>query len=217
MIITIDGYAASGKSTIASLLAKDLGFNHLNSGLIFRAISFHLLLKNISVHNLESKLIEVQNISKQYKIDYKKIEKNIENFKNQQVSELGVQIAKLPFIRLRVIEILRELAKESNIVVEGRDIGTVVFPNADIKFFFYADIEVRIERLIKESGRRDFYSMKKAIELRDYEDINRAISPLIRADDAIEIDTGIYAINEILSFIKAYIDNKSIRSSSQQI
>lgn len=206
MIIVIDGYSATGKSTLADLLAKKIGFRHLNSGLFFRAISYNLLTNGIDKSNFQDYLERIKELTQQFHIDIEEIENNILKLKAPKVSELGVQIAKLTFIREKVTEVLRNAATNSNIVVEGRDIGTVLFPQADIKFFFKADTTIRANRLGRERNSTDFDAMKIEIETRDREDETREISPLKRADDAIEIDTSHITVEETLELLERFVN-----------
>ena len=206
MIIAIDGFSATGKSTLAALLAKKNGFRHLNSGLVFRAISYNLLTNGIDKSNFQAELEKIKELTQQFHIDLEVLEKNILKLKAPEVSDLGTQIAKLQFIRERVTEVLRVAAANSNIVVEGRDIGTVLFPNADIKFFFKADTTIRANRLGRERNSNDYEAMKKEIETRDKEDETREISPLKRADDAIDIDTSHITVVETLELLERFVN-----------
>lgn len=206
MIIAIDGYSATGKSTLADLLAKKIGFRHLNSGLVFRAISYNLLTNGINKSNFLDHFEKIKELTQQFHIELEGLESNILKLKAPEVSELGTQIAKLPFIRERVTEVLRSAATNSNIVVEGRDIGTVLFPQADIKFFFKADTTIRANRLSRERNSTDFEAMKIEIETRDREDETREISPLKRADDAIDIDTSHISVEETLELLERFVN-----------
>lgn len=206
MIIAIDGYSATGKSTLADLLAKKIGFRHLNSGLVFRAISYNLLTNGIDKSNFQNNFEGIKELTQQFHIDLEELENNILKLKAPEVSELGTQIAKLPFIRERVTDVLRSAATNSNIVVEGRDIGTVLFPQADIKFFFKADTTIRANRLRRERNSTDFEAMKIEIETRDREDETREISPLKRDDDAIDIDTSHITVEETLDLLERFVN-----------
>jgi cytidylate kinase len=206
MIIAIDGYSATGKSTLADLLAKKIGFRHLNSGLVFRAISYNLLTNGIDKSNFQHNLERIIELTQQFRIDLADLEISVLKLKTPKVSELGTQIAKLPFIRERVTEVLRSAATSSNIVVEGRDIGTVLFPKADIKFFFKADTTIRANRLGRERNSTDFEAIKIEIETRDREDETREISPLKRADDAIDIDTSHLTVGETLELLERFVN-----------
>lgn len=206
MIIAIDGYSATGKSTIANLLAKKIGFKHLNSGLVFRAISYNLLTNRIDKTNFQNNFEKIKELLEQFYIDLEELEKNSLILKAPEVSDFGSQIAKLSFIRERVTEVLKHAANNSNIIVEGRDIGTVLFPQADIKFFFKADTTIRTKRLSQERNSTNYEDIKKEIETRDIEDETREISPLIRADDAIDIDTSYLTIEETLELLEHFIN-----------
>jgi cytidylate kinase len=204
MIIAIDGYSATGKSTLAGLLANKIGFRHLNSGLVYRAISYNLLKNGIDTSNLASEIEKIKLLTEQFNIELEELDKNISELKAPEVSQLGTQIAKLPFIRDRVTVVLRDAAANTNIVVEGRDIGTVLFPNAELKFFFVADTTIRAFRLGRERNSTDYETMKREIELRDKEDETREISPLKRADDAIDIDTSHISVEETLELLERF-------------
>jgi cytidylate kinase len=206
MIIAIDGYSATGKSTLAGLLAKKIGFRHLNSGLVFRAISYNLLTKGVDKSNFKDNIDKIKELTQLFHINLEELERNILKLKAPEVSELGIQIAKLPFIRERVTEVLRAAATNSNIVVEGRDIGTVLFPKADIKFFFKADTTIRAKRLGRERNSNDYEAMKRETETRDKEDETREISPLKRADDAIDIDTSNITVEETLELLERFVN-----------
>jgi len=206
MIIAIDGYSATGKSTLAGLLAKKIGFRHLNSGLVFRAISYNLLINGFNKENFQSNIEKIKELTQNFHIDLVELEKNILKLKAPEVSDLGSQIAKLQFIRERVTEVLIVAATNSNIVVEGRDIGTVLFPDAEIKFFFKADTKIRAKRLGQERKTNDYEAMKKEIENRDMEDENRELSPLKRANDAIDIDTSYITIEETLKLLERFVN-----------
>jgi cytidylate kinase len=206
MIIAIDGYTATGKSTLADLLAKEIGFRHLNSGLVYRAISYNLLTNGINKSNFRNNLEKIKELTQKFHIDIEVLEKNILKLKAPEVSDLGTQISKLQFVRERVAEVLRVAAANSNIVVEGRDIGTVLFPNADIKFFFKADTTIRADRLGRERNSNDYEALKKEIETRDKEDETREISPLRRADDAIDVDTSHITVEETLELLKRFVN-----------
>lgn len=206
MIISIDGYSATGKSTLAELLAKSMGFRHLNSGLIYRAISYNLLTNGINNSNLQDKLASIKSLTQQLQIDLEELKINSQKLKTAQVGELGVQIAKFQFVRDRVTEILKLEATKSNIIVEGRDIGTVLFPNAELKFFFIADSTIRAKRVGIERNSNDIVGLKNEIENRDKEDENREISPLKRPDNAIVIDTSHIKIKETLKLLERYVN-----------
>lgn len=206
MIIAIDGYSSTGKSTLAKMLAEKIGCRHLNSGLIYRAISYNLLLNGINKSNYEHSIEKTKEITETFIIDLDQIQKIISEIKSKEVTEFGTKIAKLQFVRDRVTEVMHEASTNSDIIVEGRDIGTVLFPNAEIKFFFKADSAIRAVRLGAERNSNDFEALKVEIETRDREDETREISPLKRAKDAIDIDTGQISVPETLELLEYYIN-----------
>ncbi len=200
MVIAIDGPASSGKSTLAVMTANSLNFHFLNTGMIFRAIAYFLDKNKIDFKNE----VGIKNLLDITKIEIKHINKNQQVYINgENVSNLlsFPQIANLAslysqniIVRNKVTHIQREFAKEYNVVIEGRDIGTHVFPNADYKFFVTASIEERAKRryatLKNDNSKITLKDVKEQLKERDYNDMHRKISPLIQANDAIVIDTS---------------------------
>ena len=209
MVIAIDGPAASGKSITAKLLAEKLGFVHLNSGLMYRAITFVIIDNQIEIRDFiiddifknNSLIFKGEHLNKVYFNDTditkelytEKINKNIKKISNNLK------------IRKRLIAFQREIVKEKNVICEGRDIGSIVFPNADYKFYLIADLKSRIDRRYREIKKNNInisrIGIKSNIIKRDYNDMNRSISPLTKAVDAIEIDTTLMSINEQVKYI----------------
>jgi|TARA_B000000477_G_C6075984_1_gene220960 cytidylate kinase len=199
MIITIDGPAASGKSTSAKLLADKLKFLYLDTGAMYRCIALSVIKNQIDIHNEQSlgdfmkkfklELITNDGVSG-YLVNGNNVSKEIRNsFVSKKVSEISA----IPVIREYMVKKQRDFAKNTNCVVEGRDIGTVVFPEATIKFFMIASVEVRAKRrqldLQKIGEEVAFEDLKEDIETRDRYDSERSHSPLKKAFNAIEIDT----------------------------
>ena len=216
MIITLDGQSGTGKSTLASLVAKELGYKYLNTGMIYRALTYFFLKKGVIPNDIEQseKLLTLLNVQIKFFgdnqtvfIDNFDVTPFVSNLEVQQNVSLFSQI--LP-IREKVTKLQKEYAQNNNVVVEGRDIGTCVFPNAEYKFFVKCDINVRAKRRLddlKKLGQN--LSMQEVIDslmLRDKIDTTRKYSPLIRPDDAIDIDTSnstiAQSVNEILKYIK---------------
>lgn len=214
MIIAIDGYTATGKSTLASLLASEIGFIHINSGLLYRSISYYLLSNDLNHQNLKFKSESIESLVKKFQLDLYHLKSNLSNLRLPAVSMLGMEIAKLSFVRAKVDSILKNTAANSDAIIDGRDIGTSVFPNADLKFFFVADLKIRAKRIAKERGIQDFESIKKEIEIRDYKDKTRDISPLKRASDSIEIDTGNITIEEGLKILLTHYNEHKNKTGS---
>jgi cytidylate kinase len=197
MIITIDGSGGTGKSSTAHSLAKRLGYHHLNSGTLYRWITYNALNQHLNLHDLDVLIRLTEDL------DYNTIDYNV--LQNQDVSDNVATIAKIPEIREKVLDIQREFAKGKDIVVEGRDSGTVVFPEADYKFYFTASLDIRAQRryrqLQKEGIEADLEYIKSSIAERDRQDIEREHAPLKKADDAIEIDTNNITVEEGVDMI----------------
>ncbi|MBZ4662128.1 MAG: cytidylate kinase [Thermotoga sp.] len=206
--IAIDGPAASGKSTIAKLLAEKLGFDHLNTGATYRAVAVYLHERGFSPFSAEK---EIENALKDLKIDYVngRVYINGEDYTEKiQSPEAGVlasNFARLEVVRRHLVRIQREICDDKNIVVEGRDIGTVVLPNAHLKIFLTASLEARVERKLKEYQKRGLKVTKEEVERelisRDEQDSKRNVAPLKPAEDAVIIDTTSMSVEEVLDRI----------------
>ena len=199
IIIALDGTAASGKGTVAKLLAKKLDYDYLDTGLMFRKIAYSCIKNKTNLANEE----EIYNLISE--IDFAKpISSSI--IYSDEVSDLASKIAVIKVIREKLLKIQREFAKGRNgIVVDGRDIGTVVFPNADFKFFFDASIEERAKRRYKQLQKTGkSIKLQKVLEYlktRDDRDMERESAPLLKADDSVLIDTSKLTIEESLNII----------------
>ena len=197
MIIAIDGPAGSGKSTTAKLLAKKIGFIYLDTGAMYRAVTYYFLNNSADLTN-SSEILQLLN-KMNLKIDYQNDEftvfldnKNVNNhIRKQNINQFVSDVSKIGEVRQEMVEIQRNFSNKKDIVVEGRDIGSHVFPDADYKFFIKADILVRAERRFNEMSESSISIPELATQLeqRDMLDSNRAISPLVKANDALVIDT----------------------------
>ena len=218
MIIAIDGPAASGKSTSAKLLAKELGYLYLDTGAMYRCIAFSILENKIDISNQDS----LTKFLKNFEIDLKKTNNNLSFFVNgknvtnkirkSDVSQKVSEVSAIPIIREYMVRIQRSFTKNNSCVMEGRDIGTVVFPNAEFKFFFIASDEVRAKRrqLELESYRekKSLVNLMHEIKKRDKFDSERGHSPLRKAFNAIEVDTTNMTIDEQVNFMLSKIKLK---------
>ena len=203
IIIAIDGPSGTGKSTTAKIVAKDLGLTYLDTGAMYRAITFAALEKNIAPTDkagidqlLQSTKIRFDD-NNQIVINGVNREKEI---RGKQVSEAVSPYSAIPEVRSVLTQWQREIASERSCILDGRDIGTVVFPNADFKFFLVTDLKVRAERRYQECLQKGIAMTLEEIEKnlaeRDRIDSSRATAPLKKADDAIEIDTTQLSIEQ---------------------
>lgn len=220
LIIAIDGYSSSGKSTIAKSLAKNLQYIYVDSGAMYRAITYKLLKNNIDLKNIE----KIKEILENTKIDF--VIQNDENkifldnecvedkIRDLYVSSHVSEVSAISEVRYFLVKIQRELGEKGGIVMDGRDIGTVVYPNADLKFFIDADIEIRARRRhleleTKTGNKIDFDEVKNNLTKRDKIDSSRKHSPLKLADDAIVINTDDMTKEEQLQHILDIVKQKS--------
>jgi len=225
LIIAIDGPSAVGKSTIGKLIAQELGYLYIDTGAIYRAITWKVLQKNIDLNNedLVSNIVSKIHISikkmnlkfKNYYLIFIDGEDVTEEIRNPKIDQNVSLIAKLPKVRKQLIDMQRNLAKNGCIVMEGRDIGSIILPYADIKLYFSASEEERIKRRYQELNERghkiSYKEVKEQILRRDVIDSNRKYAPLTKTEDAILIDTTNKTIeevkNEILKIINKYKKN----------
>ena len=218
MIIAIDGPAASGKSTTAKLVAEKLKITYLDTGAMYRALTLHLLKSNIDFNNVDKVSTILDNFSIEM-YDYKgrniiklNNEDITEQIRSSNVTENVSGVSALLIVRQSMVVMQRQIGNKTDCVVEGRDIGTIVFPNADYKFFMIADIKMRANRRLNEMNQlganKTYDEMVSDLEIRDYKDTNRDNSPLRKAVDAVEIDTTELTIDEQVNKIINHIKNK---------
>ena len=216
MIIAIDGPAASGKSTTSRGVATRMGITYLDTGAMYRAITLGLMEHGVSFKDLSAitEFLDIVNIYFGDSNSGNNIFLNDKSVTNQirssTVTEKVSEVSAINVVRDSMVQVQREIADNIDCVLEGRDIGTVVFPNADFKFFLVAGLKIRALRrqkdLNKIGEKKTIDEIKTDIRLRDELDTNRDNSPLLKAKDAIEIDTGLLTIGEqidkIVSIIK---------------
>ena len=215
VIIAIDGEASTGKSTQAKKIAKELNFNYRDSGAYYRAITLYLIQNNInSKEDIPQTILDKILIKQVYKDNNLIISLNNEDvsekIRGYRVSIKVSSYAKKSEIRNFVYKQLRNSAKSNSLVIDGRDIGTVVFPDADFKFFLFADSKVRAERRLKQINDKSvkLESIEKEIKNRDNTDSTRKIAPLKKADDAYEIDVTYLNINQVFNKILQKINSR---------
>lgn len=223
LIIAIDGYSSCGKSTFAKAIANELNYLFIDSGAMYRAVTLFCMRRKfighrgLDIYGILDELKDI-NIDFIYNPDINKHEtflnsENVENeIRSMDVSDHVSRISQIPEIRERMVELQRKIGIHKGIVMDGRDIGTVVFPDADIKIFMTASIDIRAKRRydeMKEKGiDADFEEVKRNIIARDIADENRDISPLKRADDAIILDNSRMTVDEQMEWVKQIIESK---------
>tara|TARA_Y100000996_G_scaffold39784_1_gene27619 strand:- start:160 stop:819 length:660 start_codon:yes stop_codon:yes gene_type:complete len=213
MVIAIDGPSGSGKTSTAKLLAEKLNFYYCDSGSLYRAVTYYLINKKIDLDNNFQLVNQLNKLKIKYDVTTNTIKINDINvtkyLRTDFVTNNVSKVSSLKLIRDYLITIQRELGDFNDIILDGRDIGTTVFPNADFKFYLDADIEVRAQRRFKElnsaKNKYDYKNILDLIEKRDTYDQNRKWSPLKKASDAISIDTSklslVEQVNKIISII----------------
>ncbi|WP_427338742.1 (d)CMP kinase [Caloranaerobacter sp. DY30410] len=212
IVIAIDGPAGAGKSTIAKIIAKELNINYIDTGAMYRALTLKALKNKINFDDKNSLISLLDNTDIDYYNNHIYLDgKIVDNeIRNNEVSKNVSKVAKIKEIRIKLVEIQRKIANNKSVVMDGRDIGSYVLPNADFKFYVTASVDERSYRrykeLISKNVEISFEQVKEEIKQRDEIDKNREFSPLIKSKDAILIDTTKRTVeecvNEILNIIK---------------
>lgn len=223
LIIAIDGYSSCGKSTFAKSIAKMLNYIYIDSGAMYRAVTLYCLRKKytgswgININEIRSALGEIS-IDFIYNPDIQEYEtflnsENVEReIRSMEVTAHVSKVSQIHDVRARMVEMQREIGSSKGIVMDGRDIGTVVFPDADIKIFMTASIDIRAKRRYDELKQKgivgEFEEIRRNIIARDIADENRDISPLRRADDAIILDNSRMTVKDQMEWIEKILENK---------
>lgn len=213
-IVTVDGPAGSGKSTIAKIIAKKYGFTYLDTGAMYRMIALYALENSIDLQ--DSKAIEtmlkntkLDIVGNQFFLNGKDVSDEI---RTPRVSAIVSPVSAIKEVRVKLVDLQREISKGKSVILDGRDIGTVVFPNGDVKIYLVASPEERAKRRLKEYEEKgveaDYESVLASIKERDFIDSTRKESPLKKAEDAHEIDSSTMSIEEVVEAISKYIDEK---------
>ncbi|NLE24183.1 MAG: (d)CMP kinase [Clostridiaceae bacterium] len=219
--IAIDGPSGAGKSTMAKLISQRLGIMYLDTGAMYRALALKAIRSNIDTKDSEkvTGLLSDFNISIKYENGSQKVILNNEDvsdkIRTDEVSMGASNVSAIPAVRKRLVELQQEMASNTSVVMDGRDIGTHVLPNADVKIFLTAGVAQRALRRYneqKEKGilKKSLDEIEKEIEVRDYNDSHRAASPLRQADDAVLLDTSNYSIEESVEKILEIIRSKGL-------
>lgn len=210
--VAIDGPSAAGKSTIAKMVAKKENFIYIDTGAMYRCVAYYCLTQKIDLNDEKAVEQAIEHIQIRLTPD-NKVYLNDEDVGNQirqdQVSLGASCVSKYQVVRSFLVDEQRKMAKAGNVILDGRDIGTVVLPNADLKIYQIASVETRAKRRYLENLERgldaDLEKIKKEIEERDYQDTHREISPLKKAEDAIELDTSSLTLEEVVEQVLTLI------------
>jgi CMP/dCMP kinase len=224
IIITIDGWSSCGKSTLAKQLAKKLGYIYVDSGAMYRAVTLYFLRNHIDWTEKEAVVDALKNITLEFiynpKSEQSEMHLNGENveyvIRDLVIAEKVSDVAAIREVREFAVAQQQQMGKNKGIVMDGRDIGTVVFPKAELKIFMSADNAVRVERRFKELYEKNpnisLDEVMNNLQMRDYIDSHREISPLRKADDAIELDNTNLSeqeqLKKALSLVDDYIDRR---------
>ncbi|MBJ6369437.1 (d)CMP kinase [Snuella sedimenti] len=225
--IAIDGFSSTGKSTIAKQLAKQLGYVYVDSGAMYRAVTLYAMQNNFigeTYFKVETLIEQLPTIDISFVFNEAlgfaevylngiNVEKNIRTL---EVSGFVSKVAAVPEVRKQLVDQQRKIGENKGVVMDGRDIGTVVFPNADLKLFVTASAGTRAERrykeLIERGDRVDYNAVLKNVQERDYMDSNRKDSPLVKAKDAIEIDNSNMSVEEQFEIISDLVNKAILRA-----
>ena len=217
--IAIDGPAGAGKSTIAKALAKELGYHYVDTGAIYRTVAYFLDLWGVSPKDIDgvTRYIDELTINIEYEEDG--LQHMIMNgmdvtgeIRTQDISQKASLVSAHAIVRDMLLDMQRDVAKQYNVIMDGRDIGTVVLPKADVKIFLTASAEVRAKRrtdeLIAKGQKANYQQILKEIQQRDYQDTHREVAPLKMCRDSVKLDTSDMNIEQVIAEMKAIIGKK---------
>jgi cytidylate kinase len=217
--IAIDGPAGAGKSTIARRLAKELGYYYVDTGAIYRTVAYFMDLLGVSPKDVDGVERYIDELTIEIEYDADGVQHMIMNgmdvsgdIRTQDISQKASLVSAHAVVREVLLDMQRNVAKKHNVIMDGRDIGTVVLPKADVKIFLTADPEVRAKRrydeLIAKGQKADLNTILKEIQQRDYQDSHREIAPLKQAKDAVLVDTSKLDIEGVVAAIRDIVGKK---------
>ncbi len=217
--IAIDGPAGAGKSTIAKRLAKELGYKYVDTGAIYRTVAYFLDLWGVSPKDADGVQRYIDELTIQIEYDGDGLQHMIMNgmdvtsqIRTQDISQKASLVSAHAAVREVLLDMQRDVAKEYNVIMDGRDIGTVVLPKADVKIFLTASAQVRAKRrtdeLLAKGQKANYDTILKEIQQRDYQDTHRQIAPLKMAKDAVKVDTSELDVDGVVRLIRDIIGKK---------
>ena len=217
--IAIDGPAGAGKSTIAKRLAKELGFQYVDTGAIYRTVAYFLDLLGVSPKDVDGVERYIDELTVEIEYDEDGVQHMIMNgmdvtadIRTQDISQKASLVSAHAVVREMLLDMQRDVAKQYNVIMDGRDIGTVVLPRANVKIFLTASAEVRAKRrteeLMAKGQKANYAQILKEIQQRDYQDTHREIAPLKMARDSIKVDTSEMDIDQVVATLRGIIGEK---------
>ena len=221
MVIAIDGPAGSGKGTVTELLAKELNFTKIDTGAMYRAITWEVIQKKVSLEDIE----KIKEILCDSKIEFQKEsvflnQREITNeIRTKEVSNLVSQVSHIPEVRNAMVELQRKMGKNANVIMEGRDIGTNVFPNAEVKIYLDASPEERARRRYEQNLEKGisttYEEVLENVKFRDHNDKTSNVGPLRIAEDAVIVDSTDLTIEEVVETIKKIVEKKEKKENAK--
>ena len=207
MRIAIDGPSGSGKSSVAKAVAKKLGLLHLDTGGMYRTLGYKVIKDGLNLENIEKVLknLDLKIVNKKFFLDGEDVSEKI---RSNEVSKIASKVSSIKSVREYMVNLQRKISSNNDVILDGRDIGTVVFPNAEVKIYLTASPEVRANRRYLEDGSLSYEKILEDILKRDYDDSHREHSPLKVADGAKIIDTDDLSFEEVVEKIIGVIKNE---------
>lgn len=213
--VAIDGPSSAGKSTISKAIAKELGLIHIDTGAMYRATAYAIKKNGIDYNNIDTLSIFLESISIDFSNEGDILlnnEKVNDFIRTDEISMLTSKISSIEIVRKKLVQLQQHMSEKKGYILDGRDIGTVVLPNAEIKIYMIASAECRAKRRYKEFLEKgdtvSYDEVYNSIVERDYNDMNRKISPLKKADDAIELDTSNLSVDEVVDSVREIINER---------